>query len=134
MPATHDVLIQINWVGHGRAHVMKRLVPDQVTLHAAATVYLRRNPGVFKGGLPTDHHALKLPPGSPGSLCLFPRIRSVLIAGESIDLRNCQGDSLLALMQETHDARAGLARFEIDVQSSSPGMQVGPPALNPRSL
>jgi hypothetical protein len=116
----HDVLIRIHWLGRGYAQVMKRLVPNQSILNATAQNYVRRNPGMFNGAQPSDINALKMPMGSPGSLGLLAQLRSVVIAGDQIDLRSYQGDNLSTLVQEAHDARAGLPKFEIDVQTTPP--------------
>ncbi|OIW33805.1 hypothetical protein CONLIGDRAFT_195228 [Coniochaeta ligniaria NRRL 30616] len=115
----HDVLIRIHWVGRGYAQVMKRLVVNRPTLQSAALAYVRRNPGVFGGAQPSDHHALKMPMGSPGSLPLFVSLRSLAMAGEQFDLRNYQGEKLSTLIQEVHDP-SRLPKFEIDVSSPPP--------------
>lgn len=118
--ALHDVLIRIHWVGRGCAQVMKRLVANQPTLRSAALAYVRRNPDAFSGAQPSDLHRLKMPVGSRGGMYLLASLRSVVIAGEQVDLRHYQGDNLAALIQEAHHSRTGLPRFEIDVSVCSP--------------
>ncbi|KAH8910027.1 hypothetical protein BR93DRAFT_935705 [Coniochaeta sp. PMI_546] len=129
----HDVLIRVHWIGRGYAQVMRRLVVNQPTLQSAALAYVRRNPGAFSGAQPSDHQGLKMPMGSPGSLCLFASLRSVFVAGDQVDLRNYQGDNLSTLIQEAQDARTRLPKFEIDISSAPPapfphgGMGAGRP-------
>jgi len=119
----HDVLIRIHWIGRGYAQVMKRLVANQPSLRSTALTYVRRNPDAFGGGVQaSDYHALKLPAGSQGGLCLLANLRSVSVAGEQVDLRHYQGDSLGALLihEANGSSRGALPRFEIDVSVSPP--------------